>query len=187
MSIRPGSSVARLSRFPAPSRPMSSRRARRPGARSSRSVRGKRRSRLDRLRQQHVRRGIVGVEAGTTLRQRFGQHVQRLVLVGQREQPIPQLFDRAARLVGLGGSETPVEAPVPKAKPAPKTQTASAGAIRPKGQPSSRQKQRTPAQRSRKYGRRRVRCRRNDPGLISGAQPTVPSGGFETRFGAWQR
>lgn len=106
---------------------------------------------------------------------------------GSESSQSPGVFDRAARLVGLGGSETPVEAPVPKAKPAPKTQTASAGAIRPKGQPVQQAKAKDTGAAKPEVRQEASALPPNDPGLISGAQPTVPSGGFETRFGAWQR
>jgi len=97
------------------------------------------------------------------------------------------VMDRMARMVGLGGSSTAAAdkaAPAPKAKPAPsktakaKTddkkpakQTAGAGAIRPKSEPAEQQTAQAPA---------------SNPGVISGAQPTVPAGAFDNRFGAWR-
>jgi murein L,D-transpeptidase YafK len=99
------------------------------------------------------------------------------------------VMDRMARMVGLSGSSSSGSekaAPAPKAKPAPsktakaKTdekkptkQTASAGAIRPKSEPSEQQTASTQAPPS-------------SPGVISGAQPTVPTGAFDNRFGAWR-
>ena len=96
------------------------------------------------------------------------------------------VMDRMARMVGLGGSSsTEKAAPAPKAKPAPSKQTAkakadekkptkqtaNAGAIRPKSEPSEQQTAQAPA---------------SNPGVISGAQPTVPTGAFDNRFGAWR-
>ena len=97
------------------------------------------------------------------------------------------VMDRMARMVGLGGSSSAGSekaAPAPKAKPAPsktakaKTdekkpakQTTNAGAIRPKSEPAEQQTAQAPA---------------SSPGVISGAQPTVPTGAFDNRFGAWR-
>jgi murein L,D-transpeptidase YafK len=98
------------------------------------------------------------------------------------------VMDRMARMVGLGGSSSSGSekaAPAPKAKTAPSKQTAkaktdekkptkqtaNAGAIRPKSEPSEQQTAQAPA---------------SSPGVISGAQPTVPTGAFDNRFGAWR-
>ncbi|MEA2989950.1 MAG: hypothetical protein QOG83_2661 [Alphaproteobacteria bacterium] len=110
-------------------------------------------------------------------------------------QSSPGMFDRMQRMVGLRGSEPNTEtAPpsAPKGKPAaaPKsTQIASTpkakageppkadakpGAIRPAGKPAGQETAAdTPGNAS-------------NNGLLSGAQPTVPTGGFDTRFGAWR-
>jgi murein L,D-transpeptidase YafK len=101
--------------------------------------------------------------------------------------PSGGVMDRMARMVGLGGSSSSGSekaAPAPKAKPAPsktakaKTdekkptkQSANAGAIRPKSEPSEQQTAQAPA---------------SNPGVINGAQPTVPTGAFDNRFGAWR-
>jgi len=99
-------------------------------------------------------------------------------------------MDRMARMVGLGGSSSAGSekaAPAPKAKPAPsktakakteekkptKQTAGAAGAIRPKSEPSEQQTASTQPPSS-------------NPGVISGAQPTVPTGAFDNRFGAWR-
>jgi hypothetical protein len=95
-------------------------------------------------------------------------------------------------MVGLGGSSSAGSekpAPTPKTKtskpPSKHTakQTAKAkteekkpakqapGAIRPKSEPSEHQTAQAPAP---------------SLGVISGAQPTVPTGAFDNRFGAWR-
>ena len=98
------------------------------------------------------------------------------------------------RLVGLRGSEPAAEpaAPAPKAKPAPKTMTASAGAIRPKGQPVQQADAKAATGKPAKSEGAKVEASAapagaQDAGIMTGAQPTVPSGGFEGRFGGWQR
>jgi hypothetical protein len=102
----------------------------------------------------------------------------------------PGLFDR---LMGLRGSEPAATEPVPapKAKPAPKTMTASAGAIRPKTQPVQQADAKAAAKPAKPEGTKieasAAPSGAQDAGVISGAQPTVPSGGFEGRFGGWQR
>jgi len=102
------------------------------------------------------------------------------------------LFSSGARLVGLGGSGgTEKAAPAPKAKatPTPRQasttrakpaearkpaakQTANAGAIRPAD--ANVPPQPVPAQAAQSNS------------LLSGAQPTVPTGSFDNRFGAWR-
>jgi len=101
------------------------------------------------------------------------------------------LVSSGARLVGLGGSsanETPKANAVPKAKRAPTKQVArakqtddqkksaakqpsNAGAVRPATQEAQAAAPQQQAQSS---------------GVLPGAQPTVPSGSFENRFGAWR-
>ena len=100
------------------------------------------------------------------------------------------VMDRMARMVGLGGSSaSETAAPAPKGKAAPsktatKTkpaegkaqpakQTANAGAIRPKSEPSEQQTASTQPPASGQT-------------TINGAQPTVPTGAFDNRFGAWR-
>ena len=101
-------------------------------------------------------------------------------------------MDRMARMVGLGGSSASEKpAPAPKAKSAPSKQTArakpaedkkppakqtaTADAIRPKSEPAEQQTASTQAP-----------APASSPGVISGAQPTVPTGSFDNRFGAWR-
>ena len=99
------------------------------------------------------------------------------------------VMDRMARMVGLGGSSASEKAaPTPKAKPAPskakskatekKEQAArqsanAAPAARPKSEPAQQQTASTQPPAS-------------SPGVINGAQPTVPTGAFDNRFGAWR-
>ncbi len=96
-------------------------------------------------------------------------------------------MDRMARMVGLGGSSSAAprrQRRLPRPSPRrretakaktdekkPTKQTANAGAIRPKSEPSEQQTAQAPA---------------SNPGVISGAQPTVPTGAFDNRFGAWR-
>jgi murein L,D-transpeptidase YafK len=107
------------------------------------------------------------------------------------------VMDRMARLVGLGGSSASDKAaPTPKAKPTrtaktraddrkpPAKQTANsnsngntnAGAIRPKSEPAAQ-----PAQ-----PQQTAQAPSSGSVTINGAQPTVPTGSFDSRFGAWR-
>ena len=104
------------------------------------------------------------------------------------------VMDRMARMVGLGGSSS---AGSEKAAPAkakttkqttrqtarakteekkPAKQPTNAGAIRPKSEPAEQQTASTQPPSSPS----------SNPGMISGAQPTVQSGAFDNRFGAWR-
>ena len=103
------------------------------------------------------------------------------------------VMDRMARMVGLGGSTSSEPAALaPKAKPAPskttaKTkptekkdqpakQTTNAGAIRPKSEGGEQ-----PAQQSAS-----TQPPASGQSTINGAAPTVPTGAFDNRFGAWR-
>jgi murein L,D-transpeptidase YafK len=105
------------------------------------------------------------------------------------------VMDRMARLVGLGGSSTSEKpAPAPKAtKPAPSKQTAArskpaedkkqpakqtanAGAIQPKSEPAPAEQQAAATQPPTS----------STQTTINGAQPAVPTGSFDNRFGAWR-
>jgi murein L,D-transpeptidase YafK len=102
------------------------------------------------------------------------------------------VIGRMSALMGLGGSSQPAaKAPTPKArptkraapprrKPEQKQQTAkaNAGAIRPKTEAASPTKQ---AQESKASP-----PQTKSAGVLSGAQPVVPSGSFDSRFGAWR-
>jgi murein L,D-transpeptidase YafK len=95
------------------------------------------------------------------------------------------MVERVSRAVGLRGSEpaTPAKA---KAKPAPTKvatakskqaapqSTANAGAIQPKPKPTQEASVAPAAPAD------------NGGSLLRGAQPTMPSGGFENRFGPWR-
>jgi hypothetical protein len=102
------------------------------------------------------------------------------------------VMDRMKSMVGLGGSTaSEPAAPAPKSKPAPtktaktkpaekkepakQTANANAGAIRPKSEPAAPQQQTASTQPP-------------SPGqaTINGAAPTVPTGSFDNRFGAWR-
>jgi hypothetical protein len=75
--------------------------------------------------------------------------------------------------------------------------TASAGAIRPKTAPATQPIQQADAKAvglrpgSKPEGTKMEASAlppgSQDSGVMAGAQPTIPSGGFENRFGAWQR
>jgi murein L,D-transpeptidase YafK len=87
------------------------------------------------------------------------------------------MVDRVSRAVGLRGSTEAKAKPAAKptqtaaVKPKQQTEQTNAGAIRPKSQPTQEANASpTPSSGS----------------LMSGAQPTVPSGNFEGRFGAWR-
>jgi hypothetical protein len=101
------------------------------------------------------------------------------------------MMDRMKSMVGLGGGSTTAEmpAPAPKSKPAPtrtaktkpekkepakQTANANAGAIRPKSEPAEPPQQQTAS------------TQPSSSQTINGAAPTVPSGGFDNRFGAWR-
>jgi murein L,D-transpeptidase YafK len=117
------------------------------------------------------------------------------------QSPSGGVMDRMARMVGLGGSSTPAEKapPTPKAKPSktattkaddrkpPAKQTANAngastnaGAIRPKSEPAAEP---APAPQQQTAS---TQPPASGSGTINGAQPTVPSGSFDSRFGAWR-
>jgi hypothetical protein len=103
------------------------------------------------------------------------------------------MMDRMARMVGLGGSSsTEKSAPTPKAKPAPtrtakkptekkeqpakQTANANHGAIRPKSEPVEQPPTQTAS----------TQAPASSQTTISGASPTVPTGSFDNRFGAWR-
>jgi murein L,D-transpeptidase YafK len=99
------------------------------------------------------------------------------------------MMDRMRSMVGLGGSSsTEKPAPTPKAKPAPtrtaKTKPAekkepakqNAGAVRPKSEPAEPPQQQTASTQPPASGQT----------TINGAAPTVPTGSFDNRFGAWR-
>ena len=104
-------------------------------------------------------------------------------------------MDRMRSMVGLGSSSTGSDKAAPKAKPAPtktaktkptdkkdqpakQTGTANAnpGAIRPKSEPAEPTQQQTASTQAPAAGQ----------STINGAAPTVPTGGFDNRFGAWR-
>src|SRR5262245_8044146 len=104
------------------------------------------------------------------------------------------MMDRMRSMVGLGGSSTSSEkaAPTPKAKPTrtaktkptekkdpPAKQTATntnPGAIRPKSEPAEQPQQQTAS----------TQAPASSPTTLNGAAPTVPTGGFDNRFGSWR-
>jgi murein L,D-transpeptidase YafK len=109
------------------------------------------------------------------------------------------VMDRMARFVGLGGGSSASDkaTPTPKAKPIktaktksddkkPAKQAASSntnpGAVRPRSEPAAEPAQ--PPQQAAQPPQQTAQA----PGssTINGAQPTVPSGSFEGRFGAWR-
>jgi murein L,D-transpeptidase YafK len=102
------------------------------------------------------------------------------------------VMDRMKSMVGLGGSTaSEPAAPAPKSKPAPtktaktkpaekkepakQTANANAGAIRPKSEPAAPQQQTASTQPP-----------SSGQATINGAAPTVPTGSFDNRFGAWR-
>jgi murein L,D-transpeptidase YafK len=117
-------------------------------------------------------------------------------------EPSGGVMNRMARMVGFGGSNASAEKgpPTPKAKPATPSKTAktkvddkkqplkqtanaNAGAIRPKSEPADPAE---PPQQSAQPPQQTAQAPSSGSGTINGAQPTVPSGSFESRFGAWR-
>jgi murein L,D-transpeptidase YafK len=104
-------------------------------------------------------------------------------------QPQGSFLDRLSRSMRLRGSE-PEPAPAPAAAPAPKpkhvtpTQTASAAAIRPK---SKSEVQEAEAPKASAYARPRQEANADaksaNGAVLSGAQPVMPSGSFDSRWG----
>jgi murein L,D-transpeptidase YafK len=110
------------------------------------------------------------------------------------------VMDRMARMVGIGGGSSASDkaTPTPRAKPAktakarsddkkpPAKQAASSntspGAVRPKSEPAAEPAQ--PPQQAVQPPQQTAQA--PSAGTINGAQPTVPSGSFESRFGAWR-
>ncbi|MGH6771827.1 MAG: L,D-transpeptidase family protein [Xanthobacteraceae bacterium] len=104
------------------------------------------------------------------------------------------VIGRMSAMMGLGGSQPAAKTPTPKARPAPskraavqprkkpetKQQTAktNAGAIRPKTEAAAQKQE----QQEQKASPPQTRS----AGVLSGAQPVVPSGSFDNRFGAWR-
>jgi murein L,D-transpeptidase YafK len=102
------------------------------------------------------------------------------------------MMDRMRSMVGLGGSNSAEKAaPAPKAKPAPtktaktkptdkkepaakQSATTNPGAIRPKSEPAEPATHQTASTQS------------SGQSTINGAAPTVPTGSFDNRFGAWR-
>jgi murein L,D-transpeptidase YafK len=99
------------------------------------------------------------------------------------------VMDRMARLVGLGGSETP--APTPKAKATPsKHKTSRSKPTDTKKQPAKQNSTSTPARPKAEPEQQQQTAAAPQapaaPSAISGAQPTVPVGAFNNRFGSWR-
>jgi murein L,D-transpeptidase YafK len=110
----------------------------------------------------------------------------------------PGVFDRVSKLLHGSDTTTADSPPTPKAKPSvakPATQTASAAAIRPKpgssdvksanavsGKPQAASPQATPPQQPGDTPAPVETA--NNTNLLRGAQATVPSGGFDSRWGA---
>lgn len=103
------------------------------------------------------------------------------------------MMDRMARMVGLGGSSASEKAaPKPKTRPSktartktkpakakkeePTAKQTATAAARPKSEPAQQPQQQTAS----------TQPPAPSAGLISGAQPTVPTGSFDNRFGAWR-
>jgi hypothetical protein len=93
------------------------------------------------------------------------------------------MVDRVSRAVGLRGSEPTAAAKGPKAKPAAAKPTQTASAARPKQQAEP---QATANPRPQTQEANASPTPTGGGSLMSGAQPTVPTGTFEGRFGAWR-
>ncbi len=110
---------------------------------------------------------------------------------GKEQASSSGVIDRMSRLVGLRGSEPAADAPTPKSKPAAKPAqiaaaarpkspgeakpTANAGAIRPQQRPELQEANADPQAKP-----------ASGASLLNGAQPTVPAGTFDNRFGPWR-
>jgi murein L,D-transpeptidase YafK len=122
---------------------------------------------------------------------------------GSEQQSSGGVIDRMSRLVGLKGSNSATEpVPTPKRRaPAKSTQTAAktksatrntahAGAIRPaaKAQPQEAKSEAKPEAKPETQEAKAAPERRPSAsaGLLNGAQPTVPTGSFNNRWGAFQ-
>jgi murein L,D-transpeptidase YafK len=101
------------------------------------------------------------------------------------------VVDRVSRAVGLRGSEPTKETKGSKAKAAVAKPTQTASAARPKQAEPKQAELQTPANPAirPKPQMQEANASPTPPGsvgLMSGAQPTVPTGTFEGRFGAWR-
>jgi murein L,D-transpeptidase YafK len=99
------------------------------------------------------------------------------------------VMDRMARMVGLGGSEKPE--PAPKAKPTPSKQTASRSKPAEHRRSSAKQNADTTPARPKTEPAEQHTVAAAPPApagqvTINGAQPTVPVGAFDNRFGSWR-
>jgi murein L,D-transpeptidase YafK len=98
------------------------------------------------------------------------------------------VFDRMSRLL-RGSDPAPATAEAPKPKPvvAKPSQTASAGAIRPKAQPEPQRAEARAASKPQPAQEANAAPAPSSAStnLLSGAQPTVPAGSFDNRFGAF--
>jgi hypothetical protein len=107
-------------------------------------------------------------------------------LMSSGGQAATGMMSKMSRMVGLGPSEPePAAMPsAPKSKAPAKQQTARAKSDTSKQQPkqtasAAQPKAAAPEQQTASSGPAGV-------GTINGAQPTVPSGGFDSRFGSWR-
>ena len=115
---------------------------------------------------------------------------------GESQQNSPGMLGRMSRMVGLNKEEPQPAAPpppTPKAKPPARPNQTAAAKAPPKSPADAQQQARPvannvatrPAAKS-PEATDDQQAKSNAAGLLNGAQPTVPSGGFDTRFGAWR-
>jgi len=103
------------------------------------------------------------------------------------------LFGSKSEDQSAAGSQPAAATAAPKSKPAaaPKpTQTASASTIRPKSEPATKTTSapaaKSPAPQAAPPVQEANADASKTTSVMTGAAPTVPSGGFENRFGAWR-
>jgi murein L,D-transpeptidase YafK len=100
------------------------------------------------------------------------------------------VMNRMARMVGLGGSSSETPAPTPKVKAAPsKHKTSRSKPGETKKPPAKQNSTATPARPKDEPAQQQAAAAPQAPAVqstISGAQPTVPVGAFDNRFGAWR-
>jgi hypothetical protein len=97
------------------------------------------------------------------------------------------VLDKMSRMVGLHGADQPADAPAAKPKPAAKptqTATASTAVAKPKPQPAAGQPDSKSDTAAAKPPAEAPTETASNASLLRGAQATLPSGSFDSRWGA---
>jgi murein L,D-transpeptidase YafK len=110
-------------------------------------------------------------------------------LFSSNEQSVSSgIMDRMSRAVGLSGQQAPADTAAPKAKTAakpPAKPAANAGAIRPATRPEQ-QTAKVEAPPAKPEAPAAPAKSADSSGALSGSQPTVPTGGFDMRWGTFR-